>query len=445
VVRSARVLAGGCAAAIVAAIAASPAYATFGAPLGLGAPEPIESFANTDADVAVDNDGDALFVWNGTDGSGDTIIQARRLSAAGVLGPVRNISPPGERGGEQASVAVDNDGDAVIAWSGFDAGPLFEVRTLSAGGVLGPVQTLGFPANNTLIETPAVAVDRDGDAVIVFKGDGGTTSRIQARTLSAGGVLGPTLNLSPPGQGGTEGRVAMDPSGDAVFAWVRSDGTNGRIQTAALSAAGALSPVQTVSPVGQFALVPAVAVNPTGDAMIAWVSPVPGMFGPRVRARTRSAAGALGPITNIATGFVNGEAQPSVALDNAGDAIFAWQDATGDNTLILARERTAAGALSPIQRLSAAGQDGRDQDLDIAGNGRAVVTWTQVVGQAGDRLGTIEARERTAAGALRATQILSDPGTEGFGPHVALGAGNAVVAWPGDDGTNNLVQGAVGP
>ena len=88
--RSARVLAGGCAAVVVAAIAASPASATFGAPLDLGAPAPIESFANTEADVAVDNDGDALFVWNGTDGSGRTVIQARTLSAAGVLGPVRD-------------------------------------------------------------------------------------------------------------------------------------------------------------------------------------------------------------------------------------------------------------------------------------------------------------------------------------------------------------------
>ncbi len=442
--RSARVLAGGCAAVVVAAIAASPASATFGAPLDLGAPAPIESFANTEADVAVDNDGDALFVWNGTDGSGRTVIQARTLSAAGVLGPVRDISPPGESG-EQASVAVDNDGDAVIAWSGFDAGSVFEVRTLSAAGVLGPVQALGSPALNTQVETPGVAVDRDGDALIVFKGGDGTTSRIQARALSADGVLGPTLNLSPPGQAAEEGRVAIDPTGDAVFAWVRSDGTNGRIQTMARSADGALSSVQTVSPAGQFALVPAVAVSPTGDAMIAWVSPVPGMFGPRVRARTRSAAGALGPITNIATGFVNGNAQPSVALDNAGDAIFAWQDATGDNTLIFARERTAAGALSPIQRLSAAGQDARDQDLDITGTGRTVVTWTQVIGQAGDRLGVIEARERTATGALRATQILSDPGTEGFGPHVAFGGGNAVVAWPADDMTNNFIQAAVGP
>ena len=115
------------------------------------------------------------------------------------------------------------------------------------------------------------------------------------------------------------------------------------------------------------------------------------------------------------------------------------------NRLIFARERTAAGALSPIQRLSAAGQDGQDQDLDITGNGRAVVTWTQLIGQAGDRSAVIEARERTAAGALRATQILSDPGDEGFGSHVAFGGGNAVVAWSGDDGTNNIVQGAVGP
>src|SRR5712691_6980601 len=46
-------------------------------------------------------------------------------------------------------------------------------------------------------------------------------------------------------------QVAVDPDGDAVFTWVRFDGTDYRIQARARSAAGTLSPVQTLSAAGQ--------------------------------------------------------------------------------------------------------------------------------------------------------------------------------------------------
>jgi hypothetical protein len=84
-------------------------------------------------------------------------------------------------------------------------------------------------------------------------------------------------------------RVAVDPDGDAVFTWVRSDGTNDRVETRTLSATGTLSAVQTLSSAGQDASDPQVAVDADGDAFVTWTRFDGANF--RIEARTRSAAG----------------------------------------------------------------------------------------------------------------------------------------------------------
>ena len=84
------------------------------------------------------------------------------------------------------------------------------------------------------------------------------------------GVWTTPVTLSPSGADAAEADVAVDEDGDAVFAWERSDGTNIRIQARARSAAGALSPVQTLSQAGRDATEPDVAIDDNGDAVIAW-------------------------------------------------------------------------------------------------------------------------------------------------------------------------------
>ena len=58
----------------------------------------------------------------------------------------------------------------------------------------------------------------------------------------------------------------------------------------------------------------------------------------------------------------------------------------------------------------------------------------------------IQARERTAAGALFAVQTLSDAGQSASFPQVAVGAaGDAASVWLRSDGTNDRIQAAIGP
>ena len=92
-----------------------------------------------------------------------------------------------------------------------------------------------------------VAVDADGDAVFTWRRSDGTDYRVQARMRSAAGALSAVQTLSASGQSAVTPQVAIDPDGDAVFTWWRSDGANLRVQARARSAAGALSGVQTLS------------------------------------------------------------------------------------------------------------------------------------------------------------------------------------------------------
>ena len=111
--------------------------------------------------------------------------------------------------------------------------------------------------------------------------------------------------LSPSGQAANGPQVAVDTDGDAVFTWYRFDGAHQRVQGRARASNGTLSAAQTLSAAGQSATI------------------------------------------------------PQVAVDADGDAVFTWQRSDGTNSRVQARARTAGGTLSTAQTLSTAGEDWR--------------------------------------------------------------------------------------
>ena len=273
---------------------------------------------------------------------------------------------------------------------------------------------------------PQVAVDVDGDAVFTWLRFDGANVRVQARARSAAGALSAVQTLSDAGQNAFDPHVAVDASGDAVFAWTRSDGANDRVQARARSAAGVLSAVQTLSDAGQGAFSPQVAVDASGDAIFAWGRS--DGANDRVQARARSAAGALSAVQTLSSGGRNA-AEPQVAVDTDGDAVFAWRRFDGASNRVQARARSAAGALSAVQTVSDAGQFAIDPQVAVDADGDAVFAWRRSDG-ANDR---VQARARSAAGALSAVQDLSAAGLNASAPQVAVDAdGDAVFAWEND-------------
>jgi microcompartment protein CcmK/EutM len=332
---------------------------------------------------------------------------------------------------------VDADGDAVFTWQRFDGtGLRAQARARNAAGTLSAVQDLSDPFRNAF--SPQVAVDDTGDAVFTWLLLG-TNNRIQARARSAAGALSAVQNISEAGQSASQPQVAVDPDGDAVFTWRRFDGTNFRVQARARTAAGALSPVQTLSKSGRDASNPQVAVDDTGDAVFTWVRS--DGTNDRAQARARSAAGALSAVQDLSKRGQDA-VFPQVGVDAGGDAVFTWQGFDGTNTRAQARARSAAGALSAVQNLSNPGQNASSPQIAVDDTGDAVFTWVRSDGTHN----LVEARTRSAAGALRPLTLLSDPGQNGFSPQVGVDAdGDAAVAWRRFDGANDRIQASAGP
>ena len=390
----------------------------------------------TNPQVAVGADGNAVFTWARSDGT-NTRVQTRTRNAAGVLSGVQTLSSSGQDA-SLPQVAVDADGNAVFTWQRSDGANFrIQARVRSPAGALTAVQTLSDPGQNA--GAPQVAVDPGGDAVFTWSRFDGANFRIQARARSAGGALSAVQNLSDSGRNAFNPQVAIDVGGDAVFVWQRFDGTAFRAQTRARSGAGALSPDQTLSTAGRDAVAPHVGVDAGGDAVFVW-SRFDGMVN-RVQARARSAAGVLSGVQTL-TDAGQDAAFAEVGVDPDGDAVFTWLDAAGANDRAQTRARSAAGTLTAVQNLSNPGQDAAFPQVAVDSDGKAAFTWLRSDGT--DDL--VEARTRSAAGALRPLTVLSDPeGSAAFTQVAVDPDGDAVVGWRRFDGANDRIQASAGP
>jgi hypothetical protein len=317
------------------------------------------------------------------------------------------------------------------------------VRTRSAGGVLGSTQTLS--ASGASARDPDIAVDPNGNAVVVWQRSDGTHYRIQSRVRSATGTLSPIQTLSDAGQHAAYPEVGIDQGGNAVVVWQRS----GVIETRARSAGGVLSAIQTLSDAAQAAQEPHVAVNPSGAAIFVWMrygggtgcGGFPGCL--FIQARARSTAGTLSAVQTLSQSGQHSDT-PRVGMDPNGNAVFVWRrtDETTDclnNSgclRIQTRARSEAGVLSAVQTLSGPGYHTVSPSVGVDANGNAVSVW----------LGTmnVEARTRSAAGDLGDLQALG-PGYDN--PAVAVDpTGDAVATWRRWNGGNDyVIQAATGP
>jgi hypothetical protein len=416
--------------------------------------------ARSGAEVAIDEHGNEVFVWTRYLGNRRR-VQTRTRAASGTLGPIQTLSGS-HWSASDPQVAVGPDGEVAFAWEACQDGCRIQVRARSAAGVFSPPRPVSPARFNAFV--PQVEVGPDGDAIFTWSSEDGFGERVQARARSAGGGFGPVETLSKVSPYPFElfPHVDRDAAGNAVFAWVlpHYDETGeepiGVVQTRTRSPNGLLGSVENLSAPQLRAAAVDVAVDPDGDAVFAWLCGTCRQ-GNRVMARARSAAGALGPVETISSpldprGYPS--YPPEVRIDDDGDAVLVWSRFVSEGPplpdpppdplpdpccyRIEARSRSNSGGLSQVRRLSRAGVDAPYPHLGVDGDGDAVVSW------AGDERAW--ARTRSAAGALGPVTTLSPPGRQVFDAPVAIEpSGAAAVTWVGFGAHDSLVQAAIGP
>jgi hypothetical protein len=375
--------------------------------------------------VAADPSGGAIAVWSAYGGASDG-VQARHVGASGALGPLLDVTEAGERG-ESPQVAVDAAGNATVVWldSGTPDGQVHS-RRLTPAGALGDIQELS-PAGQSAGD-PGVVVDASGTATAVWAAFDGVTDVVYARRINVAGEVGPVLAVSGPGESASRQRVAVDPDGNAVIAWQDVNGPESRIRARVLDATGGLRAIVTLSAAGLSSFGPDVAVDPSGVPTAAWLR-----SDGTIQARQGTPGGGLGPIEDLSRPDVHGS--PALAVDRSGQATVVWGGFDGVNEIIGLRR---LGPVGQIATLSAGGDDSEPQ-IAVDAQGDATVVWLH----RSDAGHAVQSRTVTAEGDLGATVDLTPASEELVTPRLATDpAGNSTAVWSRYDGSRYVIAGA---
>ena len=320
--------------------AVRPLGGTWSAPRDLSAP-------GHDAhvpQVAVDRTGDALAVWARSNGT-DVVVQGAERRAAGDWLPPENVSGPGSDV-ERPDVALTATGNAVAVWQSTDgANAVIQAAARTAAGSWSTPQTI---SSGRSAEAPHVGIDSAGGAVAVWSLHAAHI-RVQAAVHPAGGGWAPEQTLSSPSEDALQPQVAVNPSGSVVAAWTSFDGLNYVIQSSSRPRGGAWSGVQDLSPRSPDLGAPQIALDPAGDAVAVWRDLRSAHE--RIQAARRPARGAWSAPKLLSPASVDADL-PDVALDAAGNGAAIWQSGNGVTWMVQAAGLDASGPVLARLRIS---------------------------------------------------------------------------------------------
>jgi hypothetical protein len=291
-----------------------------------------EAPGTADPQVAVDEQGDAIAIWNRGGPWGGTVQEALR-PAGGIWQAPVNI---GEEIGSDPKVAFDGQGNALALWQSFEGGDkdewVLESASMPVGGRWQAPVTVSAP---DFADGAHVAVDAQGNAVAVW--DGWSHGFLSPRTVQsafrpAGETWQTPVNLIGEAEerdqpkGASEPGIAVDSQGDAVAIWAWEFGGS-VIQAAFRPAGGAWQAPIDLSGFDEYAKNADVAFDDQGNAIAVWsLESSSGSY--VIQSAFRPAGGAWQAPIDLSS-QIRGAYDPGVAVDGQGDAVAAWAGGAG--------------------------------------------------------------------------------------------------------------------
>lgn len=299
-------------------------------------------------------DGSSIVVWSGpAPGTINADIFARRYAADGTpsadeFNVTNNVTAQ-----DGPAVAYDAAGNYVIAWYSQESETSLQVRyrRFSSSGV--PLTNESRVSTSTAYQRdPDIAMNADGEFMVVWSEQIGSDNNIVARRFAAdGSPIGEAFLVNQQTEGSQQfASVAMDDTGNAVVVWQTEAETEGGVSARLYSFLGLpLSSEFTVnefSPGDQSA--PSVAMDPSGTFVVAWQSfgqegdPLDYYYG--IYARSFDSNGIpLGEEVQINTTSEWTQMNPDVSVNRDGDLVIVWESYDGASFDVLAQLFDSSG------------------------------------------------------------------------------------------------------
>ena len=319
-------------------------------------------------------------------------------------------------------VVFDRFGNGFAVWS---QGNNIVARRYTASTATWSAEVT-LDSNTNTAYVPTLGIDRDtGDAVVAWVQSDGAANSLYVRSYNAAANTWGTVQLLESANGvvpaGGDALSASMANGNAVVTWIQNDGSANSVYMARMVNGSWTSPALLES-TNDTATWPRVAIDANGNAMALWrqFSPSDGEY--RIHSRYWNAASQALSAIQLLDG--DGDRQPRVAFDADGNAFAVW----GGGTQVRRFDK-AAGQWSPQISLQNGTGDGSTAELSVDAAGNALVAWLESDGTA---ISVYARRFDAASGTWSAAALLETLNTNASTDHflsVSLVGGEGIVAW----------------
>lgn len=423
---------------------ASVGRAAWSAPQRLSDESPLE---HREPQVAIDASGDAIAVWN-QGHYPHSAIEASTRRAGGPWSTPERLDT-GAPSASTETVAIDSHGEATVVWVRETTVrrrryTQVKARSTDGGGRWGGIATLASsrePAQpfEPRITVPRIAVNADGTLVVAYNIKRGArhefievSRRRRNRRWRGPSVVARAANTS-------ETQLATDARGETILAWLTGppyeDG--GEVNVLFLGRRGKPeSRPRVLSPKSQASWGVALAVDPSGDAVVSWGQKLADGEGQgRIEVATRIAGRGFTKPARI----VHKAYPAQAAITPQGEAVLLFQTETPTGKF---EERSATvevathplrGAWSKPFRLSP--REGSPPLLAANARGDLITVWRALApGSTSDYPNLeLEGALRPTGQSWQALPLIPLGHVSAEEPSVAVNAaGNVVLVWPSE-------------
>ena len=349
-----------------------------------------------------------------------------------------NLSEAGQGSGDPR-IAVDGSGNAVAVWRRYDGNNDIAQSSWSDDGGASWSAAVNLSEPGEGASNPRIALDGSGVAHVVWNRYDGSDTRVQyTRSVNGGASWSVPVNLSTAGVSSQNPEIVLGGSGTIIAVWRGSDGNNDIIQSSRSSNSGVSwsTPVD-LSLTGQDARSPQIATDGSGNVVAVWLR---SDGSNQITQSSRSTNGGVSWSTpaDLSESGID-SSQPKVAVDGSGNAVAAWlRDPWGDTILQSSRLLAGGVSWSTPANVSTAGNSAATPQVAVDGEGNVVALWRYYgVG------GTIIQSSRSAnSGASWSVPVqISVSGTSSDNPQVTtFGSDNAVAVWQQSNGSITTIR-----
>lgn len=281
--------------------------------------------------IAIDNNGNALAVWTQHDGTRGNIWSNSYTSDTGWGAAIMIESGDGKAFGPQ--IAVNNSGNALAVWhqKGVIHDDIWSNRyTVGAGW--GTAELIESD-NVGPADFPQIAIDNNGNALAVWNQyDGIRHNIISNRYVSGVGWGSATVIESENAGHALSPQIAIDTSGNAIAGWFQNDGVNNKVWINRFTF-GVGWGTAMVFAGSDYSGTPQIAIDANGNALVLWSQSYGGQRNLLAKRYIIGTGWSLP--TNIESGDYSASIYPSIVIDSSGSGLVVWSQSDGTQSNIL--------------------------------------------------------------------------------------------------------------